>query len=103
MLSNNIFFKSLFWTVVRLHTGQMKALRQLTVLGFHAIREAPQGAPMGRRLAPIDIEHPKTLSQFRADQCLTRQRHALFGSIEVTLYFRSDNILENSLPPRGAT
>jgi hypothetical protein len=49
----------------------MKALRQLTVLGFHAIRAAP-----------IDIEHPKTLSQFRADQCLTRQRHALFGSIE---------------------
>ena len=33
----------------------------------------PQGAPMGWRLAPIDIEHPKTLSQFRADQCLTRQ------------------------------
>ncbi|MGA8479313.1 MAG: hypothetical protein WB696_15275 [Chthoniobacterales bacterium] len=37
---------------------------------------------MGRRLAPIDIEHSKTFSQFRADQCLTRQRHALFGSIE---------------------
>jgi hypothetical protein len=37
---------------------------------------------MGRRLPPIDIEHSKTVSQFRADQCLTRQRHALFGSIE---------------------
>jgi hypothetical protein len=38
--------------------AKMKALRQLTVLGFHAIRDAAQGAPMGRRLAPIDIEHP---------------------------------------------
>jgi hypothetical protein len=37
---------------------------------------------MGRRLANIDIEHPKRLNQFRADQHLTRQRHALFGSIE---------------------
>ena len=37
---------------------------------------------MGRRLANIDIEHPKILNQFRADQRLTRQRHALFGSIE---------------------
>jgi hypothetical protein len=37
---------------------------------------------MGRRLANIDIEYPKTLIQFRSDQCLTRQRHALSGSIE---------------------
>ena len=37
---------------------------------------------MGRRLANIDIEHPKILNQLRADQRLTRQRHALFGSIE---------------------
>jgi hypothetical protein len=36
---------------------------------------------MRRRLAPIDIEHSKTLSQLRADQCLTRQRHELFGSM----------------------
>jgi hypothetical protein len=37
---------------------------------------------MGRRLANIDIEYPKTLNQFRSDQCLTRQRHAFSGSIE---------------------
>ena len=36
---------------------------------------------MGRRLANIDIEHPKILNQFVPSR-LTRQRHALFGSIE---------------------
>ena len=28
-----------------------------------------QGAPMRRRPESIDIEHSKTFSQFRADQC----------------------------------
>ncbi len=38
---------------------------------------------MGRRLANIDIEHPKTLNQFRADQRLTRQRPVNWGRFQL--------------------
>jgi hypothetical protein len=39
---------------------------------------------MGRRPAPIDIEHTKTLSQFRADQCFDPTAERLAGPRTVT-------------------
>jgi hypothetical protein len=63
------------------HQAMPSGVRQLTALGFHAVRGALPRCADGTAAGPSISSTPRR-STSSAPISLTRQRHALFGSIE---------------------